>query len=83
MHPSGTVYERGKFQPERGPEWDVLVVEAGAGNSGAAAEVERAISFFHPQLALFVGVAGGLKDAQIGDIVVANKVYAAGCGATW
>jgi nucleoside phosphorylase len=75
-HPGGTVYERGAFQPESGREWDVLVVEAGAGNTGAAVEVERAISFFHPRLAIFAGVAGGLKDVHIGDVVVANKVYA-------
>lgn len=75
-HPSGTVYERGKFQAEGGREWDVLVVEAGAGNTGAAVEVERAISFFRPRLAVFVGIAGGLKDVRIGDIVVANKIYA-------
>jgi len=75
-HPGGTVYERGAFQPKSGREWDVLVVEAGAGNTGAAVEVERAISFFHPRLAIFAGVAGGLKDVHIGDVVVANKVYA-------
>ena len=75
-HPGGTVYERGLFQPENGREWDVLVIEAGAGNTGTAVEVERAISFFHPELAFFVGVAGGLKDVRIGDVVVANKVYA-------
>lgn len=74
-HPRGTVYERGTFDVGSGRKWDILVVEAGAGNTGAAAEVERAISHFQPELAFFVGVAGGVKDVGIGDVVVANKVY--------
>jgi nucleoside phosphorylase len=74
-HPSGTVYERGLFEGENGRAWDILVVEAGAGNTGAAAEAERSISFFQPEIAFFVGVAGGLKDVRVGDVVIANKVY--------
>lgn len=75
-HPQGTVYERGVFHSSSGFRWDVLVVECGAGNVTAAAEVERAIAFFSPELILFVGVAGGLKDVRIGDVVVGSKVYA-------
>ena len=68
----GTQYEVGRFG-ERGPS--VAIVEIGAGNVGAAFEAERAISRFQPSLLLFVGVAGGLKDAQIGDVVVGTKAY--------
>lgn len=68
----GTQYETGRIG-ESGPS--VAIVEIGAGNVGAGIEAERAISHFQPELLLFVGVAGGLKDAQIGDVVVGTKAY--------
>ncbi len=75
-HPQGTIYERGLFAAGNGDKWDVVVVECGAGNITTALEVERSISFFQPEIMLFVGIAGGLKDVSIGDVVVGTKVYA-------
>ena len=74
IHSQGTIYERGKFSINA-QNWEVGIVETGAGNSPAAIEAERAIAHFKPDVILFVGVAGGIKDVQLGDVVAANKVY--------
>jgi nucleoside phosphorylase len=66
----GTVFYTGRFH-----EWDVAVVETGPGNVGVAAIAARAFGLFRPEIALFVGVGGGVKDVALGDVVVATKVY--------
>src|SRR5271166_2067046 len=66
----GTVFYSGNFE-----DWDLAVAEVGSGNSPAAVIAERAIQHFDPQVALFVGVPGRIKDVEIGDVVVATKVY--------
>ncbi len=70
-----TLYRLGTFMTSKG-EIKVAVVETEANNVKAASEVERALSYFKPTYAFFVGVAGGIKDVSIGDIVVATKIYA-------
>jgi nucleoside phosphorylase len=66
----GTVFHTGEAEG-----WKIAVAEVGAGNTSAAALAERAINHFRPSVALFVGVAGGVKDVALGDVVVGTKVY--------
>lgn len=71
VHPQGSRYETGLWKGAT-----IAVAECGAGNTAAALECERAMSYFRPAALLFVGVAGGLKDVALGDVVLASKVYA-------
>jgi nucleoside phosphorylase len=67
---AGTEYLIGKFL-----SWQVCVAQIAPGNSSAALETERAVRCFDPDLALFVGIAGGVKDVKLGDVVAATKIY--------
>ncbi|HEY1351162.1 MAG TPA: 5'-methylthioadenosine/S-adenosylhomocysteine nucleosidase [Ktedonobacteraceae bacterium] len=70
----GTFYEHGVFSAQA-CRWNVAIVQTGVGNALAAAQTERAIEHFRPDVALFVGVAGGVKDVAYGDVVAATKAF--------
>jgi nucleoside phosphorylase len=75
-HERGTIYRVGKFAGQR-IEWTVGVGLAGRSNPSAAAEAERAIEHFEADVAMFVGVAGGIaeKGMHLGDVVAADEVH--------
>ena len=70
----GTIVEIGRLRGARqSPR--VAVARSGVGNAAAAAAGQQLISHFRPRLVLMVGVAGGIKDVRLGDVVAATKVY--------
>src|SRR5262249_48808446 len=72
-HPAGTLFEVGALP---GTPWQVALSIVGEGNQAAAVLAERAIAMFQPAMLLFVGVAGALlSDIELGDVVVATRVY--------
>lgn len=70
----GKVYEKGVFTGLY-HDWEVGIAMVGTGNNICAIETERAINFFDPEVMIFVGVAGGIKDLKLGDVVAADKAY--------
>jgi nucleoside phosphorylase len=73
QHRQGTIYHLGEY-PAENPRWRVAVAEAGQTNSVAAFETGRAVDHFQPEYVFFVGIAGGIKDVELGDVVVAETV---------
>jgi len=71
---TGTIVEIGELR-ESAKKLRVAVVTGGQGNSAAAAAAQEAISQFRPRMVLMIGVAGGIKDVRLGDVVAATKVY--------
>ena len=69
-----TIYTQGTFISE-GRKCEVCIAFIDKGNASAASEAERAIAYFNPRFAFFMGVAGGLKDVKLGDVVAATEVY--------
>ncbi len=53
----------------------VGVIECGPGNVDAAALATTTAMNLKPRVVLMVGVAGGLKDMRIGDIVASSKIH--------
>jgi nucleoside phosphorylase/cellulose biosynthesis protein BcsQ len=72
--PDGTVYEIGRFSSESRP-WEVGILELDTRDMRAALEAARAIQYVKPSVVISVGVAAGIKNVSIGDIVAATKIY--------
>ena len=53
----------------------VVTQLSGAKNETTALAVEKVIQHFKPVIILLAGVGGGIKDVEIGDVVVGTKYY--------
>lgn len=69
-----TLCERGEFLANN-RKWEVMIIQTGVGTAQAAAKTVYFIERFKPQVVIFVGIAGGIKDVKLGDVVVASQVY--------
>ncbi|EJP18328.1 phosphorylase family protein [Leptospira interrogans str. FPW2026] len=73
-HPiSGTKYKVGILDSQ-GRKLKIAVGRSNQTNVNAGIETERMIQLFNPSHIFFVGIAGGLKDVSIGDIVIGSEV---------
>ena len=75
LHPeTGTDYTKGTYS-YIGGVLEVIVARTDQTNVNAAIETERALAHFEPEYVFFAGVAGGLKDVEVGDIIIGRDVY--------
>ncbi|HEU5381670.1 MAG TPA: N-6 DNA methylase [Ktedonobacteraceae bacterium] len=74
VSPWAVVYTKGVFVAESF-SWDIVIVQIGPGNESGVSEIERAVSYWGPEVVLSLGLAGRGKDVRIGDVVIATKVY--------
>lgn len=72
--PDGTIFEKGKYATQE-KILEVIIGQCGMGNINSAIYTERAIKTINPSLVFFCGIAGGIKDVKLGDVVVASKIY--------
>lgn len=74
-HPvTKTIYKVGEYL-SNGNRLEVIVGRSNQTNVNAGIETERIMQYFDPSYIFFVGIAGGLKDVKIGDIVIGADVY--------
>ncbi len=70
----GYSYHHGKFVGKH-HSFNICIKQTGAGNSNIALATEKIIQLFQPSIIFLTGIAGKVKDVNIGDVVVANKSY--------
>lgn len=63
------------FWPEQSPLYEIFLILTGPGNLDAQSKSSLILEQVKPDAAFFVGVCGGVKDNNIGDVVYSTKVY--------
>ncbi|MCB9353551.1 MAG: 5'-methylthioadenosine/S-adenosylhomocysteine nucleosidase [Lewinellaceae bacterium] len=70
----GVFFETGLFSGAN-HDYEVFIQETGSKNTIVALASEKAIRLLNPAIIILVGIAGGVKDVQIGDVVIGTKAY--------
>lgn len=70
----GQYYTVGTFRGQH-HDYSVFLRETGSRNNEVALAAERAIRHYQPAVIILTGIAGGVKDAGIGDVVVGTQAY--------
>lgn len=70
----GSRYVKGQFTGKH-HAFEVVTQKTGSGDTCIALATQKAVRRFNPVVALLLGVAGGIKDVNIGDVVVGTKYY--------
>ena len=71
---SGGMYYEAQLEAQH-VAWTVYATFTQATTGQAAAGAAEAVTEFSPALALYIGIAGGVKDVALGDVVAASDVF--------
>ena len=71
---NGLYYTVGAFRGQHEP-YSIVLRQTGSRNNEVALAAERIIQLYQPTIIILTGIAGGVKDAGIGDVVVATQAY--------
>ncbi|WP_052890422.1 5'-methylthioadenosine/S-adenosylhomocysteine nucleosidase [Thermogemmatispora carboxidivorans] len=71
---SANDYEVGEFKAS-GTHWEIVFKESGQRNTVCSVVTQQALTDTQPELAMLVGVAGGLRDVVPGDVVIPELIY--------
>ncbi|MGK0363587.1 MAG: nucleoside phosphorylase [Saprospiraceae bacterium] len=74
LNGSNLYYEKGNVAMET-DDWNIAIFEIGKYIANVQSKTQQILSELSPQYAFLVGVAGGIRDVQIGDIVIGTKAY--------
>ena len=74
MRSGTTTGDLGVFESD-GTAVTVAIIETGAGNVHASTATSAALRDLGPETVVVIGIAGGVKDVGIGDVVASRKVY--------
>jgi nucleoside phosphorylase len=74
LYHGAAAYEVGMLKAKH-HQYKVVLREPGMYNTEMALATEQAIQHFKPHIVLLVGIAGGVKDVAIADVVIATKTY--------
>ena len=69
----GTIIEKGIAQ--NCEDGEVYIRECGKGNTKAALSADKLIKHIQPDLTMFIGIAGGIKDLNIGDVLILSLIH--------
>ncbi len=70
----GLSYEAGKIHSE-GHEWQVALFETAGKIGNLQARTTQILHSLKPKFIFLVGIAAGIKDVQIGDVIIGTKAY--------
>jgi nucleoside phosphorylase len=71
---TGTIYYSGNFKGVH-QLWQIVLVQSGSGIMETSISILETVRLFQPEIVILTGIAGGIKDVKLGDVVVGTKAY--------